>query len=99
MTKLKLFYRITVTIALLLILTHSAVKASIWFVAPQERHDEIHKYAIGIRKNAPGERYTTESRQKLFNAVNYLLAPAFTLLFTVLAVKLIKTEGIFELEG
>lgn len=93
--KLNRFYRIAIWIILILISTNILVKAIIWLPALKVEKDD-YPYRIFILKDAYIERFTTEGKQKLFNKVDYLLTPAFTILFVVIAVKLIKTPGIFE---
>ena len=93
--KLRWFYRISIGLVLILISANILVKVIIWPSSLKQAKDD-HRYLIRIRKHIGSTRYTTEHKQKLFNKVDYLLAPAFITLFAVIAVKLVKTPEIFK---
>ncbi|MBL7085368.1 MAG: hypothetical protein ISS43_04605 [Candidatus Omnitrophica bacterium] len=97
--KLKRFYRISIWLIAILISINVLVKAVIWFCSSSipVYEPEIH-YRITAFQGIPQvkDKYTTERRQKLFNAVNHLLTPAFALFFVLIAVKLVKTPDIFK---
>lgn len=93
--KLKWFYRLAILMISVCILSNILVKAVIWLPALKEPQGEYRE--IIIRKFTMHRkcRFTTEIKQKLFNKVDYLLTPAFTIFFVVIAVKLVKTAEIF----
>ena len=94
--KLKVFYRISIWIILILISTNILIKAVIWSSASKTIKKDKYESRIFLRKHIYIEKFTTKGKQGLFNKVDYLLAPAFTLLFVIITVKLIKIPGIFE---
>jgi len=97
--RLKLFYRISIWMILILLLSNAVVKTTIWFssLPKAEQKDKI-IHAIYLFKSTARRRYryTTELKQKVFNKVDYLLTPAFIMLFALIAVKLVKTPEIFQ---
>jgi len=93
--KLNLFYRISRWAVLILLACNILVKAVIWFTS-LDHHKDNYRHAIYIRQQPGSERFTTKSKQELFEKVDYFLAPAFTILFAVIAVKLINTPKTFE---
>lgn len=82
-------YRLLIWIAVILIGFHILVKAIVWPAALLKKKDG-YCYSIQIRKHFNHVRYTTENGQKLFNAVDYLLTPAFITIFLIVTIKLSK---------
>ncbi|MCQ9208497.1 MAG: hypothetical protein NG712_03875 [Omnitrophica bacterium] len=97
--KLNRFYRISIWTISILIAGNILVKAVIWFSSSKESKPDYH-YPMYIRKHIgeleSNRRFTTRSKQKLFNKIDYLLMPAFTIFFIVVTVKLINRPKIFE---
>lgn len=97
--RLKWFYRISIWLFAMLILSNILVKLIIWPFALRERKDE-HQCPIMMHQKDHDIRYTTKIKEKLFNLFNnkidYLFTPAFIMIFAVIAVKLVKTPEIFE---
>ena len=95
MKKLNWFYRISIWTISLLLACNILVKAAIWFTS-LEHSKEGYRSPIHIRKQDVKARFVTKPKQKLFNKVDHLLTPAFTILFVAIAVKLVNTPRIFE---
>jgi tellurite resistance protein TehA-like permease len=94
------FYLITVCFITTLILFTLLAKTVIWVTAKNSKEND-YKYPIHIRKYAHlyykvgNSKYTTVLKQKLYNKVDYLLTPAFTMSFVVIATKLIRMPDVF----
>lgn len=95
--KLKWFYRISICLISIFILSNIIVKSIVWPAAYNTIEGD-HRYRIYLRRHIPEPRFTTRIRQKLFLQVDYLLPPAFGMLFTLIALKLITTPGILEVK-
>jgi hypothetical protein len=93
-------YQITIWFIATLFLFTLLVKTVIWVTARNSKEND-YKYPIHIRKYAHlyykvgNSKYTTVLKQKLYNKVDYLLTPAFTMLFVVIAIKLARMPDIF----
>ena len=97
--KLSWFYRISIFVILILLSINIVVKAVIWSSAKERPGRNERPYPVAIFKAAypPKFKYTSELRQRNFNKVDCLLTPAFTMLFALVALRLIKTpENFFE---
>lgn len=99
--KLIWLYRISLAVAIVLILFTIFVKVFVWTTAlkkDSEMNDEHRRTVIRINpyKDMYNFRRTTEFRAKLFKNVEYLIRPAMMILFVILTVRLIKAPDIFE---
>ena len=87
-------YRAGTGFSLALILIVVLIKAWIWSEA--ELNYKPHPfYTIYLGKEHHA-RYVIEKKQKIYNWSNNLIPPAFTIVFVLLAVRLIKMPGILE---
>lgn len=76
------------------------IKMNIWRSASRRLFHlpNYQQYPIALIKAIPLRRYVTKEKEELFNKAERLLTPAFTLLFAVIAVRLIKVPELFEVE-
>lgn len=93
--KLKVFYSLSKLMIITFISAFILVKLTIWPFAltcrPEERY-----LPIRIVKHNANEKHVTKFIHYLFNRVDYLLTPAFIMLFAIIAVKLVTTPNLFE---
>ncbi|UCB57219.1 MAG: hypothetical protein JSV30_01110 [Candidatus Omnitrophota bacterium] len=96
--KLKWFYRISIWMIIAFLSSNILAKMNIWRAAPRRHFYLINypQYPIALIKAIPVRRYVTKETEERFNKADILLAPAFTLLFAVIAVRLIKVPELFE---
>lgn len=103
--KLTWFYRIGTWTAVLFIALNISTKTLIWSSAsliesPKESTEgNIHFINIFPSTSWVRHKYTTELKQRMFNQADYLLTPAFLLIFIMLTIKLINVQRLFEETG
>ncbi len=97
--KLSLFYRLAIWMIAICLSSHILVKTIIWSSAsvtnlPYNKTPSL----IAAFESTPWVRYkyATKQKEKFFKATDYLLPPAFSMLFILIAVKLVKTPNVFE---
>ncbi|MFH1245055.1 MAG: hypothetical protein V1662_01055 [Candidatus Omnitrophota bacterium] len=96
MKKLTCVYCVAVCVVAGLITCNILVKAFIWTSAAPLRAE--YKYSVSLIKDVcrAKYKYTTEKRQKLFDAVDNLLTPAWGILFAMIAGKLVSRGHFFD---
>ena len=97
--RLTWFYRISLWAIAIAVLTYILVKIIIWVPALKDA-DGDQRFIIKVYRHPSYDynRYTTEVKQKVFDAVDYLFRPAMVMLFIIIIVRLINTEKLLKEE-